>query len=141
MRTVREWVGRTDDSKPSDKCKQRIVERQGRRCALSGREFVPGDRIEYDHVVPLWLGGKNVESNLQAVLGEKHKAKTKAEAGVRAKVNANAAKHLGITKPAGKLQGRGFARSEKARPAKDSMPPRELFRKPIPLWAAGNGED
>lgn len=95
-RTVNEWIGRTDDSKPSDDCKERIVLRQERKCALTGREFRPGDVIEFDHVTPLWLGGENRESNLQAVIGEAHKRKTQTEASVRAKVKANTKKHLGL---------------------------------------------
>lgn len=93
-RTVKEWRGRTDDSKPPNACKLRILERQDRKCALTGHEFRPGDVIEYDHITPLWLGGENCESNLQAVLGSAHKRKTKAEATVRSKVKSNAKKHL-----------------------------------------------
>ncbi|MEQ8450604.1 MAG: HNH endonuclease [Nitratireductor sp.] len=96
-RTVAEWIGRTDDSKPTDDCKERIVLRQNRCCALSGRKFRPGDVIEFDHITPLWLGGENRERNLQAVIGEAHKRKTSVEAGVRAKVKANTKKHLGLT--------------------------------------------
>lgn len=104
-RTVTEWVGKTDDSAPSDACKRRIVDRQDRRCALSGKQFAPGDTIQFDHVTPLWLGGANRESNLQAVLGEPHRRKTKAEAAVRSKVNNNTSRHLGIkTVPVQKIQ-------------------------------------
>lgn len=95
-RTVTEWIGRTDNSAPSDDCKERIVLRQDRRCALTGREFRPGDAIEFDHITPLWLGGENREKNLQAVIDTAHKRKTSAEAAVRAKVKANTKKHLGL---------------------------------------------
>lgn len=106
-RTVTEWKGKTDDSTAPELCRLRILDRQDNRCALTGHVFVPGDKIEFDHITALWLGGKNCESNLQAVLGEAHKRKTKAEATVRAKVNANRAKHLlgkkstSFQKPAG----------------------------------------
>lgn len=96
MRSVEEWIGRTDDSAPTDACKDRILRKQGDKCALTGHAFRPGDKIEFDHITPLWLGGQNRESNLQAVLGTAHKQKTNAEATVRAKVNANRLKHLGI---------------------------------------------
>ncbi len=98
MREVAEWIGRTDDSAPTDACKDRILRKQGDKCALTGHAFRPGDKIEFDHVTPLWLGGQNRESNLQAVLGTAHKQKTSTEATVRAKVNANRLKHLGIKK-------------------------------------------
>lgn len=96
MRSVEEWIGRTDDSAPSDACKDRILRKQGDKCALTGHAFRPGDKIEFDHITPLWLGGHNRESNLQAVLGTAHRQKTNAEATVRAKVNANRLKHFGI---------------------------------------------
>lgn len=95
-RTVPEWVGRTDDSAPSKNCKDRIRERQGNRCALTGVELRPGVKVEYDHIVALWLGGANAESNLQAVVSEAHKRKTAAEAKVRAKCNRTRKSHLGI---------------------------------------------
>lgn len=108
MRTVAEWQGRTDDSAPSDNCKKRIVERQHGKCALSGQAFRPSDKIEYDHITPLWLGGQNAESNLQAVLGDPHKRKTQAEASVKAKIDRIAKKHLGITKPKSALSNSKF---------------------------------
>ena len=112
-RTVKYWIGKTDDSAPSTACKLRILSRQDNKCALTGHQFTPGDKIEFDHITALWLGGANTEGNLHAVLGEAHKRKTKAEAAVRAKTNRDTAKHLGIIKPAGKLRGPAFAKPDK----------------------------
>ena len=86
-RDVPEWIGKTDNSMPPDGVKDRIRDRQGEKCAITGRSFRPGDKVEYDHITPLWLGGRNAESNLQAVLDTAHKGKTKMEASVRAKIN------------------------------------------------------
>lgn len=102
-RTVDEWRGRTDDSMPPDRVKDRIRDRQDNICALSGVELAPGIKVQYDHIVPLWLGGENVESNLQAVTEAAHKQKTKTEASVRAKCNRTRKKHRGITKPKSSL--------------------------------------
>lgn len=99
-RSVTEWIGRTDNSMPTDACKLRIVDRQAGKCALTGIEFTPANKPEFDHIVPLWLGGENRESNLQAITAPAHKRKTHAEATVRAKVNANRKKHLLGKKPA-----------------------------------------
>lgn len=96
MRTVPEWIGKTDNSMPPPRVKDRIRDRQGNRCAISGVELRPGIKVEYDHIVPLWLDGRNAESNLQAVTSDAHKAKTASEAKVRAKCNAVRKKHLGI---------------------------------------------
>lgn len=98
MRKVPEWIGKTDNSTLPGKVKDRIRDRQGDKCALTGHSFKPGDKIEYDHIVPLWLGGENRESNLQAVLDTAHKRKTQAEATVRAKVDSIRKKHRGIRK-------------------------------------------
>lgn len=93
-RSVAEWIGRTDDSTPTDACKLRILDRQGNRCASTGAEFTPTNKPDFDHLVPLWLGGENRESNLQAISGASHKRKTQAEATVRAKINSVRKKHL-----------------------------------------------
>ncbi|MCP4410763.1 MAG: HNH endonuclease [Gammaproteobacteria bacterium] len=107
-RKVKEWFGKTDNSAPSRECKLRILDRQDNKCALTGHELRGGDAIEFDHKTPLWLGGENREKNLQAVLGAPHKRKSKVEAGVRAKVKSQKAKHLlgreksyGFQKPPG----------------------------------------
>lgn len=101
MRTVDEWVGRTDDSMPTDACKRRILDRQSWKCAITGVEFRDGVKAEYDHITPLWLGGENREGNLQAITKAAHTAKTKAEATVRAKVHRNQLKRVGGKKKAG----------------------------------------
>ena len=93
-RSVAEWVGKTDDSIPSDACKRRILARQGWKCAITGVAFTDGVRAEYDHISPLWLGGENRENNLQAITAKAHAAKTKSEATVRAKVNRNQIKRV-----------------------------------------------
>jgi 5-methylcytosine-specific restriction endonuclease McrA len=93
-RTVAEWVGRTDDSMPTDACKRRILERQGWRCAITDVEFRDGVKAEFDHITALWLGGENRENNLQAITKAAHAAKTKTEATVRAKVNRNQIKRI-----------------------------------------------
>lgn len=125
-RTVKEWIGKTDDAMPPKLCKLRIVARQDGKCAITGSAFTEKEKPQFDHITPLWLGGKNCESNLQAIHRDPHKAKTAAEATVRAKVNANAANRFGI-KSAPK--GRGFPKPAKEqKPAKfDMTTRRSLF--------------
>lgn len=112
-RTVTEWRGKTDDTRPSKACQRRILERQDYCCALSGRPFTDKDKPEFDHKVALWLGGENREGNLHAIHKPEHKAKTAAEAKVHAKVNANINKRFGLVDPP-KMQGAPFQKSHKA---------------------------
>lgn len=108
MRAVSEWIGRTDDTAPPPRVKDRIRARQGNICALTGVKLGSDEVVQYDHIVPLWLGGSNSESNLQAVTSESHKRKTATEAKVRAKCNRTRKKHLGIAKPKSSLSNPRF---------------------------------
>lgn len=97
MRTVDEWIGKTDDTPLPERIKRRIIERQGGRCAISGVELTPGS-IAFDHRTPLWQGGANRESNIQALWDKPHRIKTSEEAAVRKKVFRVRDKHLGLRK-------------------------------------------
>ncbi len=105
-RTVPEWIGRTDDSMPSDSCKRRILNRQNWICAITGVALRDGVAVEFDHIKPLWLDGENRESNLQAVTKAAHAAKTKAEATIRGKVNRNQIKRISKNKKSGGFSDR-----------------------------------
>ena len=128
MRTVKEWIGATDDTRPSKACQRRILERQGYVCALTGLPFDDKHKPRFDHKVPLWLGGANRESNLQALREEEaHKPKTKAEAKVRAKVHAVIDKRFGLDQPKQTIKSAGFPKSPKSpRIDKIALPPLPL---------------
>ena len=95
-RKVEPWVGKTDDAMPPPRVRLRIFEAFGGRCALTGQEIKPGDAWDLDHIKPLILGGANDESNLQPVLKDAHKEKTKIDAAIKRKVMRVRKKHLGI---------------------------------------------
>lgn len=67
-----------------------IVLRQNGRCACCGEKFVAGEPIQYDHILPIWLGGKDEPENLQAMKHRHHNgvpnSKTAREAKARAKI-------------------------------------------------------
>lgn len=75
-RKVSEWIGKTDDTAIPDRVKLRILDRQGFECALTGVAFGPKLKPEFDHAIPLRMGGENRESNLQALINVAHKTKT-----------------------------------------------------------------
>jgi len=53
---------------------RKLIEQQGYRCALTGRELTP-DTAFVDHVTPVSRGGSNVIENLQVVHADVNEAK------------------------------------------------------------------
>lgn len=111
MRSVPEWIGKHDDEKVPPRVRDRIFDRHGGRCYLSGIEIRTGDQWDLDHIKALSLGGEHRESNLAPVLRDKHREKTKIDRRIKAKTDRMRRKHNGTWKRSGrKLQSRGFLR-------------------------------
>ncbi|MBN8294538.1 HNH endonuclease [Rhodobacter sp. NTK016B] len=105
-RKTAEWIGRTDDTPPPPRVKERILRAHGNRCAITQREFGPGDTIEFDHILALTNGGENREGNLQPVLSTAHKEKSRADVRIRAKNSRVFKKRNGINSgPKRKIPG------------------------------------
>lgn len=100
-RAVPEWVGKTDDSAVPGRVKDRILRRQTDLCAGAACTvtFSGAEKPEFDHIVPLILGGQNRERNLQALCRSCHGAKSQVDVRVKAKVASVRAKHLGLKAP------------------------------------------
>lgn len=110
-RRLQEWIGATPDSIPPDYVRDRVLQRSGGRCHISGRNIRPGESWQLDHVKPLALGGRNRESNLAPALAEPHRVKSIAEIERKAKADRCRRKHNGTwPKPTGnaRLQSRPF---------------------------------
>lgn len=116
-RTVPEWIGKTPDSKIPDRVKDRIALKAAGCCQKCQREIRPPLRAEFDHVIPLILGGEHRETNLQLLCNECHKAKTALDVKLKAKVARVRKRHLGITSPRQKIQSRGFEKAPGQRKA------------------------
>lgn len=80
-RAVGEWIGRNDDAMPGQLVLLRLYARQNGLCACGCGRVMNFERdvIDCDHIVPLIDGGENRESNLQLMLQEHHRTKTKGE--------------------------------------------------------------
>ena len=118
MRKIPPWVGTTDDAKIPLQVQLRILVKQHGRCAVTGHKFTPGDAKRLDHIKPLADGGLHGEANLQWILDIEHKAKTKAEAEVRARVRSVAVKRAGLERRHKGYIGRGGkSRSRRLRSA------------------------
>lgn len=99
MRSTPEWIGRDDDQRIPDYVKDRVANKAELCCRLCKRQVIGKLRAEFDHETPLILGGKNRESNIQLLCHECHKAKTKRDVKIKAKVARVRKRHLGIKKP------------------------------------------
>ena len=108
MRTVGEWVGKTDDSAIPPRVKDRVAQKSDDKCQQCARQIGGKLRAEYDHVIPLCLGGAHAESNLALVCNECHLGKTKLDVKLKAKVARVRKRHLGIRKPRTMTQWRKF---------------------------------
>ena len=126
-RSVKEWIGKTDDAKVPPRVRLRVFEAAGGICHLSQRKIQPGEKWELEHKVALILGGEHRETNMAPALVAPHKEKTAAEMKVKSKIAAVRKKHLGITRPKQSIRsGSNFGSKPKSEP-KPQLPPRRLF--------------
>ena len=108
-RSVPEWIGKTDDSRPPPHVRLRIFERFKGICHWSKRTIRPGDLWDVDHVEALINGGENRESNMAPILrGKPHKEKTAADVAEKSKVYRKKAKHLGLKRRRRTIPSRRF---------------------------------
>lgn len=123
-RAVPEWVGKTDDSMPTQAVLFRLYAKQNGLCACGCTRTMNFERdgIDCDHIVPLIDGGKNSESNLQLLLREHHREKSRAEQIARGKERRHKAKSF--TRGGSKMHGRGFSKAPAQRKASKPIEPK-----------------
>jgi len=99
-REVPEWRGKTDDTPIPPRVRARLYLMGNGKCCKCTR-FIDGKKLtaEYDHIVPLILGGSNSEVNLQLLCKPCHQAKTKLDVKLKAKVARVRKRNIGIKKP------------------------------------------
>lgn len=115
MRTdkLKEWIGKTDDSRPPNYVRARVFSDHGGICYIANRKIKPGEPWEMDHIIALCNGGENRETNLAPALRDKHREKTKSDVALKSKVYHKAAKNVGISFRKGpKMQSRGFPKAK-----------------------------
>lgn len=111
MRSVPEWIAKHDDQKVPDRVRQRVFDREGGICHLTGEKIDPvRDEWDLDHKVALILGGEHRETNLFPAKREPHRRKTAVEMKVKSKIARTRKKHLGIDKPKSSLSHPRFKR-------------------------------
>lgn len=125
-RSVKEWIGKTDDSKAPPRVCQRVFDRANGICHFCGQPIQkPHQAHETDHIKALINGGENRETNLAPIHKKPcHEVKTAADVNTKAKVAAVRQKHLGIARPKAKIA----SRPKETRPAtKQALAPRAMF--------------
>ena len=95
-RTVPEWIGRNDDSMPPPNVRLRIFKAYGGICCIAKRKIQAGEPWDLHHVIPLWKGGENRESNLAPALRDKHRKVSAEESAGRAEERRKQKAHHGI---------------------------------------------
>jgi len=108
MRSVPEWIARNDDAAIPDRVKERIAAKAKDACVSCKRPIGGKLKPQFDHVIPLILGGQHRENNIQLLCNECHGEKTKLDVRLKAKVIRIRKKHLGISKPKRTIPGRKF---------------------------------
>lgn len=128
-RSVPEWIAKHDDQKVPPRVRQRVFDRYDGKCHLTGRQIMPGEKWEVEHIVSLILGGHHRESNLAPALVIPHKAKTKVEQAIKAKIAAVRKKHLGIKTEKQKIASRGFPKRPRTHEGREPLPPANLYKR------------
>lgn len=138
-RAVKEWVGKTDDSKAPPKVGLRIWREQDGICGLCHRKIMPTDKKHLHHKLALILGGANRESNLTWTHAACNQTQAKAEVEIRSDTDAKAKKHLGIRRvgPQPEIRSAPMATTPKAakraeRGHREGLPPRNLYVDIVP---------
>ena len=90
------WRGKTDDTKAPPRVCLRIFLRHDGRCSCCNRRIGPTEQWQLDHIVALINGGENRETNLQPLLTEHHRTKTRKDIAEKALSYRKRVKHLGI---------------------------------------------
>jgi 5-methylcytosine-specific restriction endonuclease McrA len=100
--------------------RQRVLTRHDRKCAMCQVEITPATGCEYDHHIPLSIGGDDTEANLRPVCVRCHRLKSKADTTRAAKTKRQEDKAL--TKPTARrpIRSRGFS---EPKPKKEHPPP------------------
>lgn len=96
-RIIPEWCGRNDNSLIPPRVLLRIFLRFDGRCQCGcDLKIITGQKWQADHKVALINGGEHREMNLQPLLVEHHRNKTRADVAEKARTYKRRLKHAGI---------------------------------------------
>lgn len=105
MTLHREPVEATPRKSMTPARRRRVLDKHGHQCARLGCEIAVA--LEIDHVIPLELGGKDDDTNLEPLCGPHHAAKTRLDIKMIARACRIRKREAGIKNPT-TLRGRPF---------------------------------
>ncbi len=97
MRSVPEWIGKTDDEPVPERVRVRVFLNFGGLCRECGVKII-GKRWVCDHRKALINGGQNRESNLGPIHEACDKTKTASDVAEKSITYRKRKKHLGVKK-------------------------------------------
>lgn len=113
-RTVKEWIGKTDNHMPPATVRQRILDNAQGLCHLcEGKIDKPGWHA--DHVPPLKDGGENRESKIKPAHDVCHRRETARQAIERAPIERKKMKASGASRAKSSLSRKGPKQREPSR--------------------------
>jgi hypothetical protein len=105
VRSVDEWIGKTDDHTPPATVRLRVFDRYKGHCYRCGHKIVAGERWDCDHVKALINGGENREKNLAPLCFMCIPVKNAEDVAEKSDRFEKRSRHLGVKEPS-----RGFWR-------------------------------
>ena len=103
MRSIPEWIGKTDDSKIPGRVQTRLFDAANGRCQQCGVHLIPG-HFAFDHITALANGGTHAEANLQVLCDICHGVKTKKDVMIKSARARKIKKCRGIDKKPSQFQ-------------------------------------
>lgn len=99
-RSVAEWIGKTDDSVPPPRVRDRVLRKHEGRCANCGNKIT--GTFTCDHIKALINGGENRETNLQPLCRVCTPIKDRADVAEKSRVYEKRKAHFGLKQPKGR---------------------------------------
>lgn len=103
MRSVPEWIGKTDDTPAPPRVKLRVFLKFGGTCQICFTRIVSSP--EFDHRVALINGGFNCESNLVPLHPKCHALKTRTDVALKSADRKTQLHHYGIKQSRNPMPG------------------------------------
>jgi 5-methylcytosine-specific restriction endonuclease McrA len=107
-RSVKDWVGKTDDTQAPPRVRLRVFERCDGRCHRCGRKIRPGEKWTLEHLTAIILGGRNSEDNLGCTCEWCLPVKNAEDQSAKSKLAKITKRHIGV-----KENKRGFTKPPK----------------------------